>query len=108
MWNWVKNLFKKNEYRPKVYTLYDFFMHYRDAEKQVGDMHSYVYENWKDKHMCDPQPFPSRHLMRRYSMSYNRGMQPFTWYLLEQYFKGNIIIKEDVKTQQGNEATNNS
>lgn len=99
MWETIRKLFKRDKHdRYKSKTLFDFLMHYRDSEKELSNMCSYIYENWYEKHMCEPMKYPSKKIIRRYNL--NRYSQnQFTWYLLEQYFKGNITINEDVQSK---------
>lgn len=77
-------------------------MEYRNAEREQSALLKYSWEVWRDKHMCQSIPMPSKKILRRYGLDHDSVT--FAWYLLEQYKLGNIIIKENVTTQQSNKA----
>lgn len=91
--NWFKRLFKSKEetYKPKVRTLYDFFMMFIYARHEQTSMRGYI----RELSECgDYNKFPSKKIMRRYFLNLGE-CNALAWYLLEQYFKGNITIKND-------------
>ena len=51
---------------------------------------------------CDElNTWPSKKIMNRYGMRGKMGgIHGLAWYLLEQYFEGNITIKKDVQPKQ--------
>ena len=42
---------------------------------------------------------PTKDLVVKYGININRGYTPFVWWLLEQFEKGNVTIKDDVLTK---------
>lgn len=96
MINWIKNIFRKREYYPKQRGLFDFFMIYTDADHEIRSMHQFIREQnrFTDYGSCDLFRLgASKQVRFRYGLNqFHVGM---AWYLLEQYFKGNITIKDD-------------
>ena len=90
--SWFK---RKERYKPKVKTLYDFFHWYYITEREVMAMGSYIQENSDCGDMDKKQ---SGTLKLRYNL---RGVPilGLAWYLLEQYFKGNITIKDELDSE---------
>lgn len=73
---------------------------YIEAEKEITDMHNFQRESMLT---CDCnikntfQMIPSKALVRRYGLNvYNNRGRGFVWWLMEEYFKGNLILKKDV------------
>lgn len=94
--NWITRIFApKNEYKAR-YTLYDVVWHYIWAEREHNAMRGYIREN---QSCGDMRMMASGKILKR-----RYGLDPslvngLAWYLLEQYFKGNIIIKNDEELQ---------
>lgn len=94
MITWLKKIFKigPKRYEPKIYGLYPILNRYIMCEREHNAMHGYIWENSG----CDAfNKMPSKKLLvKRYGLSYENSNN-LAWYLLEQYFKGNIEIKDE-------------
>lgn len=74
-------------------TLSDFI----DAEYERRSMINFIRENSKDAqdvHIGIP-----KHIKKRYGIYPNRMHPGLAWYLLDEYFKGNITIKKDAQPE---------
>lgn len=93
---WLKNLFRKKQYWDKS-TMWNFLSYYADCESELTSMKRYISEGAKfESGSCsDYRIMPSKRIRIRYGI--NELSPGLAWYLLEQYFKGNITIKEDVQ-----------
>lgn len=90
---WVRNLFKRENNQSRAYT---FLSHYADCESEITAMKAYIREqiSYSEHASCsDLSEYPSRKIRMRYWLRTN--CVGLAWYLLEQYFKGNITIKKD-------------
>lgn len=69
---------------------------YTNAEHEWRSMLAFIRENHKDcSELSKEVP---KYLIKRYSLSYEYRQVGLAWYLLDEYFKGNITIKEDVQS----------
>lgn len=67
---------------------------YTSAEHEWSSMLSFIRENSKD---CDVRHKEvPKYLHVRYGLSYEWRNVGLAWFLLDEYFKGNITIKNDV------------
>lgn len=87
--NWFKK--KKPKYKPRIKTMYDFFRWFYVAEREVMAMGSFIQEN---SDCGDMNKIASDKIRHRYNLR-EIPILGLAWYLLEQYFKGNITIKEE-------------
>lgn len=87
--SWFKR--EKPKYKPKVKTLYDFFHWFYVSEHEVMAMGSFIQEK---SDCCGSELKPSDEIKRRYNLRHIPQLR-LAWYLLEQYFKGNITIKKE-------------
>ena len=74
------------------------FARYIDAEKELADMWNFIRENCKDYQ--DVNIDPPKHIRKRYGLYPNTRHPGLAWYLLDEYFKGNITIKKDVQSER--------
>lgn len=75
--------------------MWNFLSYYADCEAELTGMRRYISEGIKfEEGSCsDIRRMPSKRLRIRYGISqHSPGL---AWYLLEEYFKGNITIKKD-------------
>lgn len=85
------------DYKPPRKTLWHFFWYFVNLYKESESMFGYMRENWN---VCeDMQKLPSKKILKRYNIKYDQS-NLFLWWLLEQYFEGNLIKKEDVQPKQ--------
>lgn len=93
---WIINLFRKKEYHGS--TAYDFLSHYADCEAEVAAIKNYMREqNRTSEHWeCSLlRAEASKDIRFRYGLKPNH--LGFVWYLLDQFYKGNITIKKDAQ-----------
>lgn len=70
---------------------------YTNAEHEWSSMLNFIRENARS---CDIRHRQApKELRIRYGLSYEWRDVGLAWYLLDQYFKGNITIKEDVQSE---------
>lgn len=79
---------KLDNHKPPRKTLWDFFWHFVNLNTERNSMIGYIRENagcmnW-NKH-------PSKKIIKRYNLRTDQDL--LHWYLLEQYFEGNLIEK---------------
>jgi hypothetical protein len=75
--------------------LYDIFQHYIEADREQRALRGYI---WENSDCSDYRKMPSKKIFwKRYGLR-PENINGLAWYLLEQYFKGNITIKEDVQS----------
>jgi hypothetical protein len=68
---------------------------YTNAEHEWRSMGAFIREHRKD---CNDLSMEApKYLRIRYSLSYEWRHMGLAWYLLDEYFKGNITIKENVQ-----------
>lgn len=89
--NWFQRLF--NSDRPKsILTVGRFLWALHYARKEHIDLSGYIRENMTS---CeDMMKLPSKKLIKRYNMHYE-NINGFAWHILEEYFEGRLIKKED-------------
>jgi DNA-binding ferritin-like protein (Dps family) len=75
----------------------DVINRYIEAEHEFRSMNAFIRENAKDFH--DASKEIPKYLRKRYGLSYEWRRVGLAWYLLDEYFKGNITIKEDVQPE---------
>lgn len=68
---------------------------YINAEHEWASMLNFIRENDKGCHIRNIQP--PKYIRIRYGLSYEWRSIGIAWYLLDEYFKGNITIKEDAQ-----------
>lgn len=87
----------KKSYKPPKKTLYDFFMYLFNLYYERRAMWGY----WRENHnLCTTtMEYPSKKLIKRYNLN-PADIHGFSWWLMEQYFEGNLILKqkEDVQS----------
>lgn len=66
-----------------------------DSEYERRSMINFIRENSKDVH--DIGMAVPKHIRKRYGIYPNRMSPGLAWYLLDEYFKGNITIKKDAQ-----------
>lgn len=65
---------------------------YTNAEHEWSSMLSFIRENSRD---CTvPYREPPKYLRIRYGLSQEWAQVGLAWYLLDEYFKGNVTIKK--------------
>ena len=70
---------------------------YTNAEHEWRSMGAFIRENSKD---CNDLNIKApKYLRKRFSFSYEWGHIGLAWYLLDEYFKGNITIKKDAQPE---------
>lgn len=71
---------------------------YISAEKEIKDMYNFQREAILtapcDLKRCDL--YPSKAIVKRYNLDTHNYSTMTVWWLMEQYFKGNLILKETV------------
>lgn len=94
--NWFQRLFKTD--RPKsILTVGRFLWALYYARKEQTDLHGYVRENINS---CDDMvKLPSKKIIKRYNMR-DEEINGFVWHILEEYFEGRLIKKEDASKIQ--------
>lgn len=66
---------------------------YTNAEHEWRSMGAFIREN---RATCNDMSMEApKYLRIRYSLSYEWRHMGLAWYLLDEYFKGNITIKKD-------------
>lgn len=70
-------------------------MRFYESDRERLSMMGYIREH---SDCSDFQKIPSKKILRRYLINYESNTT-LAWYLLEQYFNGNITIKDDEKLQ---------
>lgn len=80
---------------PKV--LKDVMSDFIDAEYERRSMINFIRENAKDSHHIRMDV--PKHIRKRYGIYPNRFAPGLAWYLLDEYFKGNITIKTDAQPE---------
>lgn len=76
---------------------------YTHAEHEWSSMLSFIREKVresKDFSCHEMNMEPPKYLRIRYSLSQEFRQVGLAWYLLDEYFKGNITIKSDVQSKQ--------
>lgn len=81
-------IIKPSSYKPPRKTLWHFFWYIVDLLREENSMIGYIREkggctNWTKR--------PSGKIIKRYNLRTDRDL--LHWYLLEQYFEGNLIEK---------------
>lgn len=71
---------------------------------EMDCLSGYVKANFKSD-SCDLIPVPSRSVLKQYNLGYG-DCNPFIWWLMEQYFKGNLERKQIGKKENGNKTQN--
>lgn len=66
---------------------------YISAENEKRSMINFIRESAKDHH--DLSKEIPKYLRRRYGIYPNQMAPGLAWYLLDEYFKGNVTIKKD-------------
>lgn len=87
--NWFKRLFQGDRLNRNEYTLGRFVWSLYYARKEHEDLSGYIRENASCHTLT---ALPSKKLRQRYGMRYEQ-INTFAWWLLEQYFEGNLIEK---------------
>lgn len=83
------------DYKPPRKTLWHFFWYCVELFRNENSMIGYIRENGN---VCeDWGRRPSKKLMKRYNLKYDSTL--FHWWLMEQYFEGNLILKEKKDVQ---------
>lgn len=75
--------------------LRDVMADFIDSEYERRSMINFIRENLKDVH--DLHKDIPKHIKKRYGIYPNRNHPGLAWYLLDEYFKGNVTIKSDVQ-----------
>lgn len=93
----IKKLFGKSHYESGEADnkLHSILTHYINSEHELSALNRYCREIIRDKESCHLlNVWPSKRVIIRY------GISPWScrlaWYLLEQYEKGNIEIKDQI------------
>lgn len=69
-----------------------------DASHELSNMGGYVRSIIRKQENCELLRItPTKDLIFKYGISLNRGYTTTVWWLLEQWEKGNITIKEDAQ-----------
>lgn len=79
-----------NPYRrkPPRKTLWDFFWHFVNLNSEHNSMVGFIREN---AGCMNWNKFPSKKIIKRYNLRTDQDL--LHWYLLEQYFEGNLVEK---------------
>lgn len=77
--------------RPKRKNIWDLFWHIVGIHNDRNSMRGFMRENFTCE-MLNKQP--SKELIKRYNLRYDHS-EPFVWWLLENYFNGNLTEKKD-------------
>lgn len=93
--NWFQRLF--NSDRPKsIRTVGRFLWMLYYARKEQIDLQGYIREMLSCE---DMMKLPSKKLIKRYNMHYE-DINVFVWHILEEYFEGRLIKKDDASKIQ--------
>lgn len=75
---------------------------YTNAEHEWSSMLNFINEKVRDSKAATCQQLnmePPKYLRIRYGLSMEWRTVGLAWYLLDEYFKGNITIKKDVQPE---------
>lgn len=71
-----------------------------DDSHELGNMGFYARSIIRKSKECDLlRKTPTKDLIIQYGIKIDRGYVPFVWWLLQEFEKGNVIIKDDVLTK---------
>lgn len=80
-----------------TFNVKELFHDLMDSEYERRSMINFIRENTKN--MNDRGKEIPKYIRKRYGIYPDRMSPGLAWYLLDQYFKGNIIIKEDAQSE---------
>jgi hypothetical protein len=76
--------------KPKRKNIWDLFWHLIRVHNEINSLTGFKRENFSCEHY---NLLPSSELRKRYNLNYEYS-DPLVWWLLENYFNGNLVLKE--------------